>query len=141
MTRPLTPKQRVFIKEYVKCRNGTEAIRRAYPNVKKDLTRRVMAHENLTKPNIKSELERIFEEQGLSDEWIVSELKKTINEAKHTRDKLTGLRLSADMKGLTKQNQTIVQQGGLFQLTEADNQLLRNKLKPVEGTVESDKKV
>lgn len=52
--KPLTKKQEVFVNEYLKLFNGAEAARRAgYPAK----SARVIASENLTKPNIKAEIQ------------------------------------------------------------------------------------
>lgn len=53
----LTPKQKAFIREYLLCRNGTEAARKAgYKG--NDKTLGVIAAENLAKPSIKSHIEK-----------------------------------------------------------------------------------
>jgi hypothetical protein len=71
----LTPEQGVFCVEYVNnLGNGTEAIFEAYglDRQKKGvyLTARVMASENLTKPNILEYIREIWDDQGLNDEIV-----------------------------------------------------------------------
>ena len=55
----LTPKQKVFVEEYVKTKNGTQAALKAYDTTD-NLTARVIASENLTKPNIRTITEQLF---------------------------------------------------------------------------------
>ena len=60
-----TDKQQAFIDHYLITLNGTEAARRArYKG--DDNTLGVVAHENLRKPKIKAEIERILAEQTMS---------------------------------------------------------------------------
>ena len=53
--KPLNKAQQVFVSEYLKCFNGTEAYSRAYPSAKRD-SARANAAELLAKPNIKAEI-------------------------------------------------------------------------------------
>ncbi len=64
----LSRKQRVFISEYLQCWNATEAARRAgYSN----RTARAIGAENLTKPNIKAEIDlALAEKQMNADEAL-----------------------------------------------------------------------
>jgi len=54
----LTKKQRIFVKEYVKDENGTQAAIKAY-DIKDNPTARSIGSENLTKPNIISAIKAI----------------------------------------------------------------------------------
>lgn len=54
--RKLTPKQETFVREYVLTGNGSEAARKAYPNQK---VPKVQATENLSKPYVVAEVERL----------------------------------------------------------------------------------
>ena len=58
----LTPKQTAFVNEYVVCRNGAEAARRAQYAVP---SARQMASENLTKPDIQSAIAAKEEELAM----------------------------------------------------------------------------
>lgn len=53
----ITKANEVFITEYLKCFNGTEAYSRAYPKANRD-SARANAAELLAKPSIKAEVER-----------------------------------------------------------------------------------
>ena len=53
--KPLNKAQQVFVSEYLKCFNGTEAYSRAYPSAKRD-SARANAAELLAKPSIKEEI-------------------------------------------------------------------------------------
>jgi phage terminase small subunit len=63
MTKGLTNKQRVFIDEYLQCWNATEAARRAGYS---ERTATVIGHENLTKPDIRAEIETRLSEKHMS---------------------------------------------------------------------------
>ena len=67
----LTPHQSRFISEYLLCMNATRAAIRAGYSPK---TARQMGYENLTKPYIKDEIERIFMEQKMSPDEIMARL-------------------------------------------------------------------
>lgn len=59
----MTNKQRVFIEEYLRCWNATEAARRAGYSEK---TARAIGSENLTKPDIIEEIKRRVDEKQMS---------------------------------------------------------------------------
>ncbi len=62
LTRPrLTLKQRNFVNEYIESGNATEAAMRVY-NPKKRATARAIGSENLTKPNIRTYLDKAASE-------------------------------------------------------------------------------
>lgn len=63
----LTKANEVFISEYLKCFNGTEAYSRAYPKAKRD-SARANAAELLAKPSIKAEIEFRLAEVHMSAE-------------------------------------------------------------------------
>ncbi len=68
----LTLKQRKFVQAYIKHDgNATKAALEAYP-VKNMLTARVIAAENLSKSNVKNEIERAMQRQGLTTDTILS---------------------------------------------------------------------
>lgn len=117
----LTSKQKIFLINYMHSGNATQSYYRAGYRAKNDNCAGVQAHRMLKNVKIKKELERMAEEHGVSKEWIISEAKKVLSEAKHPRDKATLLRLLGDIEGCTKHTQTVIQQGGIFSmLTEKD---------------------
>jgi phage terminase small subunit len=121
MSNKLTIKQREFIKEYIKNKgNGSKAIRKAYPNIKTDNARMVMSSRLLRNDKVVSAVDKELEKAGLSKDWIVSETKKVLKEAEYTRDKLTGLRLLADIGGYTKPNTIMQQAVPVFNLSQED---------------------
>lgn len=68
--KPLNKAQQVFVSEYLKCFNGTEAYSIAYPKSKRDSARR-SASELLTNPDIKAEIEaRLAEVHMGADEAL-----------------------------------------------------------------------
>ena len=67
---PLTNKQRAFVLEYVKDWNATQAAIRAGYSAD---TARSIGHENLTKPDIRAEIDRHFADMGLTADRIKAE--------------------------------------------------------------------
>lgn len=68
--KPLNKAQQVFVSEYLKCFNGTEAYSRAYPKAKRD-SARANAAELLAKPSIKAEVtDRLAEIHMGADEAL-----------------------------------------------------------------------
>lgn len=69
--RKLSHKQKTFVKEYTKTLNGTQSALKAYdtsdPNVAG-----AIASENLTKPKIKEEINRLLAGNGISIEEILT---------------------------------------------------------------------
>lgn len=78
---PLTEKQAIFVKEYIRTKNGTQAALAAYdtsPNVA-----RTMAAENLAKPNIQNALRGAFDKAGATVDKIAVTLNKWIDSDVH----------------------------------------------------------
>lgn len=67
----LSALQEKFIEEYIKCRKGAEAARRAGYS---ERTARQMAHENLTKPDILQEIEKRTKENAMGVDEALSRL-------------------------------------------------------------------
>lgn len=67
----LTRKQQVFVNEYLKCWNATEAARKAGYS---ERSIRAIAHENLTKPYIKAEITRRLEENAMGADEVLARL-------------------------------------------------------------------
>lgn len=78
----LSKNQKLFVKEYLKHRNGSMAYKKAYPTCKKDNTARTNASMLLTKPNIKAYvdagIEKMNKEALLDRQQIMEILVKII---------------------------------------------------------------
>ena len=90
--RKLTERQRRFVDEYMACGNGAEAARRAGYS---EGIARVQASENLTKQNVKAELDRRRQEMSEDSEdrrakWI-SRLEALAASADKDADKLRAI--------------------------------------------------
>ena len=83
----LTPKQTAFVNEYVICRNGAEAARRAQYAVP---SARQMASENLTKPDIqaaiKSKEEELAMKLDLDRDTVMAGVFSGITQARENND-------------------------------------------------------
>lgn len=83
----LTPKQTAFVNEYVICRNGAEAARRAQYAVP---SARQMASENLTKPDIqaaiKSKEEELAMKLDLDRDTVMGGVFSGITQARENND-------------------------------------------------------
>ena len=83
----LTPKQTAFVNEYVVCRNGAEAARRAQYAVP---SARQMASENLTKPDIqaaiKSKEEELAMKLDLDRDTVMAGVFSGITQARENND-------------------------------------------------------
>lgn len=56
----LRPKQQIFVKEYIRTKNGTQSALKAYDTNDPQVAK-VIASENLTKPHIKQTIDEILE--------------------------------------------------------------------------------
>ena len=140
MSNKPTIKQKIFVKEYIKNKgNGVLAVKVAYPNVKKDNARSVIASRLLRNVRINTMIDKELEKEGLSKDFVVNETKKVLGDCEHARDKLTALRLLGDLGGYTKHSQVFVQQAGLFQLDDTECDRLRAKIKAVDVENQSEK--
>ncbi len=96
----MNPKQRAFVEEYLKCWNATEAARRAGYS---ERTARSIGSENLTKPDIKAEIERRIAEKAMTaDEALIriaEQARADYSQYFNTRGELEISRLIADGKG------------------------------------------
>lgn len=84
----LTLKQRIFIKNYLKNGNATEAAVVAY-KVKNRNVAGVIASENLRKPNIVNAIIRSLDKCGLSDNYLAIGLRQIIESG-------TGIKANAE---------------------------------------------
>ena len=67
----LTRKQQIFVMEYLNCWNASEAARRAGYSEK---TANSIGQENLTKPDIAAEIERLIAERGVKPPEVLDRL-------------------------------------------------------------------
>jgi phage terminase small subunit len=94
--RKLTLKQERFAREYIKEGNASEAVRRAYPNVKTPLSVRVVGSENLTKPNIRERIDELLAEE-MSKREVASILSRNIRQNKNLGASNSAIELYARM--------------------------------------------
>ncbi len=73
MKNRLTVKQKLFVNEYIKTKNGTKAAMRVY-DVKNKNTAKVIASQNLTKTNIRESIEKCLQAQGYNPRSSVQTL-------------------------------------------------------------------
>jgi len=119
--RKLTERQRRFIDEYMACGNGAEAARRAGYS---EGIAKVQASENLTKQNVKAEIERRRREMSEDSEdrrgkWI-SALEALASSADKDADKLRAIEGLFKAEGwLAPEKSEVVALNGAF-LAEID---------------------
>jgi len=119
--RKLTERQRRFIEEYMACGNGAEAARRAGYS---EGIAKVQASENLTKQNVKAEIERRRREMSEDSEdrrgkWI-SALEALASSADKDADKLRAIEGLFKAEGwLAPEKSEVVALNGAF-LAEID---------------------
>ena len=82
--RPLTFKQKAFIKEYIQTGNATESANKVY-NVNNRVTAGAVGAENLQKPQIKQEIEAICNKAGLTKERITQAMYDNITDVRVQR--------------------------------------------------------
>ena len=89
-TRPLTPKQEVFVAEYVKNGgNASAAAQTAYPN-QTEGSAKVQGWENLNKPNLAQAIRAEFAKQGITLEKAIRPIVKGLEaKTKEGDDDLT----------------------------------------------------
>lgn len=76
MSKKLTPKQQIFVTEYLKDLNATQAAIRAGYSPR---TAAEMGYENLRKPHIRDKIEKVLSEGELTKERILREESILIN--------------------------------------------------------------
>jgi phage terminase small subunit len=98
----LRAKQELFVQEYLKDLNATQAAIRAGYSEK---TAYSIGQENLKKPEIAAEIEKrqgkIGEDNGITVEWILSEMKDTYKQAKELGE-MSAANKSLEMLGRYK---------------------------------------
>lgn len=70
----LTDKQQLFVKEYAVCLNATEAARRAGYKTNNGNTLGVIGAENLRKPKIRAEIDRLLVERTMKADEVLARL-------------------------------------------------------------------
>jgi hypothetical protein len=73
--RRLTLKQRGFVKRFIETKNGTRAALDNYDTTDRN-TAAMIASDNLTKPNVRQEVEQQLKEAGLNQAYLDDSLKK-----------------------------------------------------------------
>ena len=127
--KPLTIKQKKFVKAYVATDgNGQEAAKMAY-DVKSDAVARTVASENITKPNVKDAIEKALEKHHITMDAAVAPiadgLKATrlnfIDEsAVETPDHATRLKASGMALKLMGADKSEAQQGNTIIFNRGD---------------------
>ena len=95
----ITRRNRLFIQEYIKCKNATEAIRRVYPNIK---CPSVYGAVLLRKDSIKAEIEAYFKQLDITEEQIIRSLTEIAKNGKIEANRIRCYELLARIKGLMK---------------------------------------
>ena len=76
------PRERKFIENYIKTLNGTQSALASY-NTTDYSTAGVIAHENLNKPKIKAEIERLLSENSIDLGDILKVHRRNLLQDKH----------------------------------------------------------
>lgn len=93
-------KTKAFAKEYVRNGfNGTQAIKVLKPHKADKQSARVEASRMLSRDNTKREIERVMDEQNLTDKHLVKTLKKHIDQENYINASLTGIDMAFKLKG------------------------------------------
>ena len=137
MRRP-TLKQKAFIKEYVLGAdrgNATEAIYKAGYKVVKRHTAEVIGSDNLRKPVIRGEIERLLAKTGLDEAGTVDRLKQAIDaglgEKATNADSLRGLEMVFRLKGLLGEGTQTQERSLTIQLQGKSLKELQEMLKEI----------
>ena len=91
----LTIKQAIFVQEYAKTGNASLSARNAYDSQKENTARQV-GSENLAKPAIQNVFLQIMEDTGLTDEYLITKVKRGIEE---TEKHFDYTKLALQLKG------------------------------------------
>jgi phage terminase small subunit len=101
----LTPKQRKFARKYVQNNgNGAQSAIEAGYQVSTRHAARAIASENLTKPVVISEIERLFAEQGMELSDVVKIHKRNMTQSKHLPTSQRALETWYEMSGRLKKD-------------------------------------
>ncbi|MDD3375195.1 MAG: terminase small subunit [Candidatus Omnitrophica bacterium] len=118
----LTYKQRLFVSEFLSNgMNGSEAVRKSYPNIKTKGAIRQMAHKLVTHGNVKAEIEKVTESL-LDDKLLLAEeaIRNTKESLEYIQNKKTWT--NNDIATKHKLERTILELAG--QLGSRNNTLV-----------------
>lgn len=96
--RKLTLKQSKWVEETVNTLNPTEAARKAY-NAKNSDVAKSIASENLAKPYLREAIEARLQDIGVTDEYLLKEHKKIIEQDENLSAKNTAIDMMYKIKG------------------------------------------
>ena len=105
-TRPLTAKQRIFIKAKAKGMSGLDAAMLAYDVSNANVARNI-ASDNLTKPNVKAALEKAFEKHQITPEAITKPIADALTAEREVFNK------DGDIIGTSKDHNVRLKAAGL----------------------------
>lgn len=108
MSRQLTLKQRRFIQEFIKDGNGTRAVRIAYPNIKTEKARGVMATRLIGNDKVREMIEEYLEKENLTPGVVMGKFVTIAAQAKYDRDKIAAWRNVAEIAGYTNKGPQVV---------------------------------
>lgn len=100
----ITKRNQLFIQEYLQCLNGSEAVRRVYPNIKRANSYAVIL---LSKDVIKNEIEKYYKKLIMSEEDILKSISTIALDGKIESNKLRAMEILARIKGLLKEHPTM----------------------------------
>lgn len=145
MSKQLTLKRRRFIDLYTNPENqecygnGTRSVELAYPNIKTEKGRGVMATRLLGSDRIRDEVEKALEKKGITPEIVIGKFQTIADEAKYDRDKISAWRNVADIAGYTRKEPTVViGQQALF-MDEERREMEGDARRVIEGAEEEQK--
>ena len=96
----ITRRNRLWIQEYIKCKNGSEAVRRVYPGIKNPNRYATVL---MSKSVIKEELEAYFRGLDITNEDIIKSLTEIAKNGKVEANRIRCYELLAKIKGLLKE--------------------------------------
>lgn len=99
--KPLTINQATAIKVYAETGNKSEAGRQAYPN-QTPAAQRIQGHDTLTLPNVENVFYALMDEKGLTDGYILENIKKGMDTASVKEKHIDYTRLALQIKGKLK---------------------------------------
>lgn len=96
--RRLTPKQAIAIQVYAATGNKSEAGRQAYPNQTIEASRR-QGNDTLSLPVAKNVLVELMESKGITDDYLIDNIKEGIENADIDKKKLDYIETALKIKG------------------------------------------
>lgn len=98
----LSLKEKAFSVDVVKTRNGTKSAKKIY-NTKNDNVAAAIASENLRKPKIREEINRLLVDNNIQMEEILSTHKRNMIQDKHLPTSQKAVKDFYDILGMTNQ--------------------------------------